>query len=332
MTKNLRTPFHPEKEKKKISAHGISRSSRRRINIPSQCLSFSFLLKEKSPKRFQDDLLLSVSLPFVSSKEKRKKKKKGKKISAPISSRGFVGMSTATGGRGPKRSLPSLVQCLCWIKERTVFPVLEAGASSLNVSKRARRRDIFTRTGRLRWIRWQRSSSRVTEIDFGWWRCNSSPCGRRQPSTVATSSRGKPEKSTPRGPTWMWVRSSLSRVPLSAARSTRPPLPLPLPLPPRSVQRARPLFFLSSSSPPPALLLRVCIDNAVRIWKKFPRFSLFLLSRFTREWLEERFFLCFFELLSGVLMIFVVRVAVRWTKIGVEKKYRIEAYSLSYEV
>lgn len=118
MTKNLRTPFHPEKEKKKISAHGISRSSRRRINIPSQCLSFSFLLKEKSPKRFQDDLLPSVSLPFVSSKEKRKKKRKRKKNFCP----NFVPrFRRNVDGHGWKRSqeIPSFPRTMSLLNKRT---------------------------------------------------------------------------------------------------------------------------------------------------------------------------------------------------------------------
>lgn len=101
-------------------------------------------IKPLSPHSFSS----SVSLVRIFEEKKDKKRKKEFLPQfRPSSSRNVA----ATGGRG-SRSLP--VQCLS--KERGDrayrLPVLEASASSLNVSKRARRRDIFTRTGRLRWI------------------------------------------------------------------------------------------------------------------------------------------------------------------------------------
>lgn len=165
--------------------------------------------------------------------------------------------------------------------------------------------------------RWQRSSSRVTEIDFGWWRCNQALLadGRSEAaSTVTTSSRGKPEKSTPRGPTWMWVRSSLSRVPLSAARHA----PLPSPPPP-------PGSILCSL---PSALVLLCIDNASvhRSGKSFHASSSLLRSSFsfysTREWWEMLFFfflMISFYRVSMIFMWYVWREFDGW-KIGVEKE------------
>lgn len=128
---------------------------------------FSFLLEQKIKRknhprktRESNNYPFTPSPPFPSflpskKKNKIKWKKKRRKNFCPnfvvefSSSRNVA----ATGGRGSRSSSSRTMSLQRTRGQGVPFArLLEASASSLNVSKRARRRDIFTRTGRLRWI------------------------------------------------------------------------------------------------------------------------------------------------------------------------------------
>lgn len=153
-----------EKNQQFLSLNDSSFCLKKRKNHPRKRLSKTIKTNEKKEyQRENQNNHYTPSPPpsylriFEEEEEKKKKNKKRKKEFLP-QFRPRVLPVTECRGHGRKRiKIPSRHNVSLGKNAGTGripvrLPVLEASASSLNVSKRARRRDIFTRTGRLRWI------------------------------------------------------------------------------------------------------------------------------------------------------------------------------------
>ena len=153
-----------EKNQQFLSLNDSSFCLKKRKSHPRKRLSKTIKTNEKKriPTRENQNNHYTPSPPssylrIFEEEEKKKKNKKRKKEFLP-QFRPRVLPVTECRGHGRKRiKIPSRHNVSLGKNAGTGripvrLPVLEASASSLNVSKRARRRDIFTRTGRLRWI------------------------------------------------------------------------------------------------------------------------------------------------------------------------------------
>lgn len=100
--------------------------------------------------------------------------------------------------------------------------------------------------------RWQRSSSRVTEIEFGWWRCNQALSLRTGGSQYRDDQFPRKTGEIDSARSHMNVSAIFPFTSAIIRRASHTP-----PLLSRSIQIQRPLFSSLPSAPVP-----LCIDNA----------------------------------------------------------------------